>query len=162
MSVAKHLQEYLCKEGARYDVYPHHQTENFLQAAEESHIPSDQLIKGVVMEDDKHRRVMALIPALNKVDLRRLSKQMKRRLHLVPREKLRELFPDCEDHAVPPVGQAYAMKVIWDEQLLQMDDIYLDEGDHRGFLHMKRDGFMALMTNEKHGQFSYQSPIAGS
>jgi Ala-tRNA(Pro) deacylase len=162
MTVAQHIQDYLCQSGARYDVYPHGRTENFMHAADVCRISPEQLVKGVVLEDQHSNRLMAVIPAVNRIDLKRLSKLLGRRLHLVPREKLHALFPDCFDNAVPALGQAYQMDVIWDDQIADMDDIYFDEGDHEGFLHMSGSGYTALLKSQPHSSFSERQPLMAS
>ena len=162
MSVAKNVQDYLCRAGARYDVYPHTQTENFFHAADECQISPDDIVKGVVMEDEDQQLLMALLPATNKVNVSRLSRLLNRHLHLVPLERLSELFPDCYNDAVPPLGQAYRMDVIWDDELLEKENVYFDEGDHAGFLHMSGLGFVSLLNNEPHCSFSDRMPLMAS
>jgi Ala-tRNA(Pro) deacylase len=162
VSVPRNVQDYLCKAGARYDVYPHSQTENFLHAADECQISVDNVVKGIVMADEDKHHLMALLPAMNKVNVKRLSKLLNRDLQLVSREELSDLFPDCNDYAVPPLGKAYRMDVIWDDELEQMSDIYFDEGDHAGFLHMSGLGFVSLLNNEPHCSFSERMPLIAS
>ena len=60
------------------------------------------------------------------------------------------------------MGQAYKMDVIWDDELSGMDDVYFDEGDHAGFLHMSGLGYTTLLNNQPHCNFSDPYPVLAS
>ena len=68
--------------------------------------------------------------------------------------ELKDIFQDCELGAVPALGQAYGIDMIWDDELLACDDIYIESGDHEQLLHMSREQFAALMSSYTHEAIS--------
>jgi Ala-tRNA(Pro) deacylase len=78
---------------------------------------------------------------------------MDRRLGLAPEEGVAEVFEDCEIGAAPPVGVAYGVPTIIDRQMMGLDDVWFEAGDHRTLVHMKGRHFDRLMGDAKTGSF---------
>ena len=53
--------------------------------------------------------------------------------------------------AVPPLGPAYGIESIWDEQLMNEPDLYFELGDHKHLVHVRTRDYLALLENERHG-----------
>ncbi len=162
MAVAMRIKEYLQEMGMPFDVVIHQQTENFLTAAEQSQIPADEVIKAVIVKNREGQPLMAIIPAINQLDFRQLSRWQHQRFHLAKRSDLKGFFSDCSDDAVPVIGQAYEMNVVWDTQIMEMPTIYMEEGDHCGFIHVHKSHFVGLMLSQPHWVFSYTAPMMAS
>ena len=60
-------------------------------------------------------------------------------------------FPTGELGSIPALGQAYGLKVLVHETLLEVDDIYFESGDHTELVHMAGEDFRALMARERRG-----------
>ena len=146
MAIAITLKEYLKHEGTIYDVVPHTYTTSSLSTAEAAHVPGDQLIKSVLLEDE-NGYVLAVIPATHQLELGRISQQLNRRLGLATEDELGNIFTDCDLGAIPPVGDAYGIEVVMDECLKDCDEVYFEAGDHIELVHMDNDMFMQLMKN---------------
>ena len=58
---------------------------------------------------------------------------------------------------MPAIGQAYNINTIYDEALDQLDDVYLEAGDHETLIHLNKAQFGKLMTDTKHSRFSSES-----
>src|ERR1043165_8707217 len=114
MGIAHTVREYLDEAGVDYDLVHHAYTPNSRRAADAAHVPQDQLAKPVMLEDDKGY-VMAVVPASRRVAFESLERQTGRRLALATENELRDLFVDCQRGAVPALGQAYGVEVIWDD-----------------------------------------------
>ena len=97
------LQTFLDEMGVHYRV-SHHDTAYTAQGlAETEHVPGRQVIKPVVVKADGHF-VMCALPACHRVDLHELRDQLQAGdVSLADEAKLRELFPDCELGAEPPI-----------------------------------------------------------
>src|SRR5262249_42699223 len=52
---------------------------------------------------------------------------------------------------VPPLGAAYALECIVDENLEGEGDVYLEGGDHRTLIHVTGQQFHDLMRDAPHG-----------
>ena len=96
---------------------------------------------------------MALLPASKKLEISRLP-----RVHgdmcLATEEEFENLFPDCVRGAVPGFGQAYHMELIWDEDLLQSENLYFEAGDHQALIQIEQDEFRALFSHYPHAEIS--------
>ena len=56
--------------------------------------------------------------------------------------------------AVPPIGGAYGIRVIWDDSLSGQPEIYFEGGDHRTLVHISGGDFSRLMSEAGHDRFS--------
>ena len=63
------------------------------------------------------------------------------------------LFEDCARGAVPPVGMAFGIETIVDDELEASDVVYMEGGDHECLLRMSHEQFHELMSAARHGHF---------
>ena len=153
MGIAVTVREYLDEAGVDYELVHHAYAPNSRRAAESASIPQDQLAKPVMLEDAKGY-VMAVVPASRRVELQSLERQLGRKLALAPERQLRDLFVDCQRGAVPALGQAYGVEVVWDDCLASCPDVYFEAGDHTDLVHMSGREFTFLMGRKPHGRIS--------
>lgn len=144
MAIAITLKDYLDSSGTVYDVVPHTYTTSSMSIAEAAHIPGDKLVKSVLLEDEIGY-VLAVLPATHHLDMERISELLNRHLDLAAEDELGNIFTDCDIGAIPPVGNAYGLKVIMDKSLKDCDEVYFEAGDHIELVHMEQDAFMKLM-----------------
>jgi Ala-tRNA(Pro) deacylase len=75
--------------------------------------------------------VMCALPANYRVDLIELRRQLEASsVHLAEEAALRELFPDCELGAEPPIGRMYGLVTLMDESLTADDRVTFQAGTH--------------------------------
>lgn len=158
MGIATTVRDYLDEAGVRYELVHHAYAPNSRTAAHAAHVPPDQLAKPVMLEDEKGY-LMAVVPASRRVELESLQRQLGRRLVLATEHELQDLFIDCTKGAVPAVGQAYGLDVIWDECLAQCADVYFEAGDHTDLVHMSGKEFTFLMGRKPHGRISQPAHV---
>jgi Ala-tRNA(Pro) deacylase len=156
MTISTRLNTYLKAENIDYELVQHSHSQNSISSASSANVPAIQLAKAVILEDHEGRRLMAVIPAINKVSLNILSDSLNRSLHLVKEQAVYPMFKDCEHGAIPPVAAAYNMDVVYDDQLLEGKDIYFEAGDHSNLVHVKSEDFSRLVANAKHLRFSHE------
>ena len=152
MAIAITLQQYLDKSGIEYDVLSHGHTETSLDTAQTTHIPPEQVAKSVILEDEDGY-LMAVIPASHHIELGQLSRQLARRLGLATEDELADLFSDCDLGAIPPIGEAYHMEVVMDDNLENCHDVYFEAGDHTDLVHVHGAAFLQLMQHARHEHF---------
>ena len=162
MTIANTVSRFLEKAHTEYDLVPHTHTETSVQSALAAHVPLNQVAKAIVLKDKEGKYLMAVVPAHNKLRVRWLSDVMSRDLQLVSEVDLKDIFQDCEMGAVPVFGQAYGIELIWDDELLEADDIYMEAGDHEQLLHMTRDQFATLMNSYHHEVISSRADAGAS
>lgn len=153
MGVAMTLQRYLDDLHVSYDVVTHKKTGCSTMSAQSSYIPGNSLAKGVVLKSDG-TYILAVLPATCQVELERLQDLVDGPVTLATESEASQLFPDCEEGAVPALGVAYGLPAVIDEQLDSRDDIYFEGGDHCSLVHINGDQFGRLMSDVPHGQFS--------
>jgi len=149
MDIAPTLVRELARHGISYDIVHHHHSDSSLNVAHSAHIPAHKMVKPVVLEDDKGY-VMALIPANQHVKIRELNMQLNREMGLATEDEISHLFYDCELGAIPPIGQAYGMETVVDEDLDACEDVYIEAGNHTDLLHLSGKSFRKLTADCMH------------
>jgi Ala-tRNA(Pro) deacylase len=158
MSIPMRLSQYLDQRHVHYEVSEHRWSRSSAQTARLAHVSPRSIAKSVILEDDAGL-VMAVVPADKYVMLGRLGQLLSRHeLHLSDEQRIAAVFTDCDRGAVPPVGMAWGIDTVVDEELEGHDPVYLEAGDHQRLLRMSRDQFCTLMSAARHGHFC-KSPL---
>ena len=154
MTIPSRLALYLDQHGARYEVCAHERTRSSAETARAAHVMPHQLAKPVLLEDDAGY-VMAVVPADRMVMLGRIGQLLGRNeLRLSDEQRITALFGDCEFGALPPVGMAWGVETVVDDDLEAGETVYMEGGDHECLLQVSREQFHALMSPARHGHFS--------
>lgn len=153
MAIAKTVKWFLDSHNLSYEVIQHPHTSSSEETADAAYIWGDQLAKSVLLEDERGY-VMAVLPASHRVDLKKLRREMHRKLELATEAELAEIFRDCEIGAIPPLGTAYGVPVIYDDRLRRLGTVYFEGGDHEDLVYMNGPEFMNLLEGAAHGSFS--------
>lgn len=153
MSAAPKLTEFLTRVGAGYDLVPHDVTMSSMRSAEACHISGDSLAKAVVLFDDDGY-LLAVLPASHHLRFDDLEERGHWPLRMATEEEIEELFPDCARGAIPPIGAAYGLKTLVDENIVELPEVYFEGGDHATLVHMSGPTFDRLMAGAEHGHFS--------
>jgi Ala-tRNA(Pro) deacylase len=156
MAIADRVLDYIVQHGVKYEVLTHPHSHSSMETAELAHVPGDRLAKSVVLEDDDGL-MMAVLSSTRHIRLGRLSRELNRKLRLATEDELPNLFTDCELGAIPPVGPAYGMKTIIDDDLAEQPEVYFEAGDHEMLIRMSREQFMSMMHSAGHARFGYHS-----
>jgi Ala-tRNA(Pro) deacylase len=142
------LQSYLDEMGARYHLSRHDTAYTAQDLAHAEHVSGRRVIKPVVVEADG-RFVLCALPACHKIDLNELRDQLDAsHVRLAEEQKLRELFPDCELGAEPPIGRLFGMPTIMDESMLQDDRVVFQAGRHDSAVTMTMAEYRRLAQPE--------------
>jgi len=153
MSIPSRLSAYLEQRGTDYEICAHRHSRTSVESARAAHVLPHQVAKSVILEDDAGV-VMAVVPADTQVMLREAAHLLGRSgLRLADEERVAELFSDCERGAIPPVGMAWGLPTLVDDELEENPEVYLECGDHERLLRMPRQGFRQLMQDARHGHF---------
>jgi len=112
MTIAQTVSGYLQSHRVSYDVITHPYSDSTRKAAQTAHLPPEQLAKAVIL-NDRRGFLMAVVPGNRHVSLDDLWKRLGRRLSLTPETRLAPVFRDCESGAIPPLGPAYAWRLLW-------------------------------------------------
>lgn len=155
MSIAPTVQDYLAERQIAYEVLLHTRTMTSATTAQAAHLPGRSVAKAVVVEDEGGRYALAVLPATAHVQLSRLERELHRSgLHLASEPELGKLFPDCDLGAVPPLGQAYGLPTIVEEELVGQPDVFFEAGDHRHVVHVSQGEFGRLIGEARLARFA--------
>ena len=159
MSIAPTFQRYLTAENIEYDVIPHEPTLSSARTAEACKISGDCLAKGVVLRRDRDGGyLLAVLPASHHVRLSDLMSELGENVEVADEAEVNKLFWDCAYGAVPPAGRYYGLPMIIDDSLDAQPEIYMEAGDHRTLLHVRRAQFAHMTADARHGSFSGRLP----
>jgi len=153
MAIAITLKSFLEDHHVEYDMVKHVHSSTALESAHAAHVPSHQVAKAVVLEDEKGY-IVSVMPSTNRLDLEWVNETLGRKLVMADEDELPHLFQDCDLGAVPALSNAYGLEVIWDEQLTNASEIYIEAGDHENLIHMHGDEFCKLMEDLPHAIIS--------
>ena len=150
MAIAKTVEWYLDNHGVSYETLEHPYSRSSEETADVAFIWEDQLAKPVLLEDERGY-LLVVVPASYRVDLKKLERELDRKLALATEEELTDLFPDCEIGALPPLGQAYGIPTVYDDRLRRLSCVYFEGGDHRDLVYMGGREFIDLLKDSPHG-----------
>jgi Ala-tRNA(Pro) deacylase len=160
MAIAKSLINYLQERGVDYELVAHDHSATSRETARKTQIAAHQVAKAVVLRDEAGY-VLGVIPATHSLEIGWVNTELKRDLSMACEEEFKVLFADCEPGAVPALGAAYGIQVIWDDDLKYTADIYIEAGDHEHLIWMDRKSFRQLMKSLPHSIISSDSEVGG-
>lgn len=153
MAIAIKLKQYLDNEHVDYEIIEHPYADTSMHVAQNAHISGEKIAKAVLLHDGDGY-MLAIVPATHKVRLGKLHKKFKRYLSLADETEIHELFDDCSIGAIPPLGKAYNVDVVYDDTFTKRNDIYFEAGDHTSLVHMSKEDFRTLLDEAPHGKIS--------
>lgn len=156
MAISPSLSQFLFKTHTNYELINHQRTMLPADSARSANISMYALLKGLILMDGQGF-CMAVIPVGARLDLHRVQKVLGRPLALASEDEFQSLFDDCDAGAVPALGQAFTLPVIWDENLQNLSDCYFESGDHRQLVHISGSEFERLMHGHPFAAISHFS-----
>jgi Ala-tRNA(Pro) deacylase len=164
MGVAITIENFLKTNRIQFSLLEHAYAEGSFNTAKVAQIEHRNLAKGVLLRDEDFHYTLCVLPSDHKILRHTLNQIFDRHMHLVEEDELPQIFKDCEEGAIPPLGKAYGIDVIWDEGLVNNEVIYMEAGDHRHLIRIEQDEFPKLMKDTLQDHFSasrtkhYQKP----
>jgi Ala-tRNA(Pro) deacylase len=148
------LQMYLDQLGVHYSVSRHPSVYSAQALAEIEHVSGRQVIKPVVLKADG-RFVLCALPASYRLDMAKMRDLLHAHvIALVPEATLRELFPDCELGAEPPIGRLYGLETYVDTAIIADERVIFQAGTHQDSVTMRLADYRRI-TQPHIAQFSY-------
>jgi Ala-tRNA(Pro) deacylase len=153
MAISQKLRNYMTRCGVDFEEVAHRPTMHASEAAEASHVPGRRVAKGVLVRaGDEY--VLAVVPASRRVQLERLERWLGRPVDLADELESTHLFCDCQLGAIPPIGAAFGLEAVFDDELLNGDDIYFEGGDHCTLVHVQGGDWRHLTRGSGHAAFA--------
>ena len=150
MTIAQSVNDFLSQQQISFDTVQHPPSHSSVQSAIAAQVPLSNIAKAVILKDPIDNYLMAVIPASNRVQIRRISELTDTAVKLASEQEVNSRFRDCQNGAIPPIGQAYDIDMIWDNRLGQVPDIYLEAGDHETLIHLTQQAFQQIVGDRPH------------
>jgi Ala-tRNA(Pro) deacylase len=154
MGVAATLEKFLKDKAVPFSILEHAYAEGSFNTAKVAKIDTHSLVKAVLLRDEDFHYTLCVLPTHNKILRHTLNQIFDRHLELVDEDELQKIFADCAPGAVPALGTAYGLDVIWDEDLLDQPELYIEAGDHIHLIKIPTPTFTELLANAMHDRFS--------
>ena len=136
MALAARLERFLALKGIPYTDVQIEQAANLGAAVIASGQPQSDFIQATLLIDI-NGAVMAVHKFDSAVDLGAIHELTGRRLQPLTARQTMRLFSDCDPGFIPPVGGAYELPVLVDEDVAQSGRVLLSGGTDHGLLEME-------------------------
>jgi len=154
MPIPAHISNFLDSQHIPYQSYTHSRAYTAQGIAQAQHLSGKKLAKVVMVVGDNDRLIMAVVPANHRVDLEQLARILDAdSIRLATEEEFKDIFPECELGAMPPLGNIYHLDVGVDEKLKSYPTISFNAGTHSEIIQMFFSDFDRLVQ-PKVGSFS--------
>jgi Ala-tRNA(Pro) deacylase len=145
MPIPTNISMYLDSQRVSYQSSRHSPAYTAQGIAQAQHFSGKKLAKVVMVVADK-KLVMAVVPANCRVDLDRLGRLLNANaIKLAAEEQFKDVFPDCELGAMPPLGNIYHLDVWVDSALQLHHEICFNAGTHAETIQMAFSDFSRLV-----------------
>ncbi len=156
MNISSRLIRYLSDKKISYQAIEHCHSNSSIGSAITANISLNQIAKAVLLQDHEDRKLMAVLPAKNKISVSTLNANLHGTYQLIKEHEIYRMFSDCDLGAIPPVAEAYNISMVCDNELDRLDEIYFESGDHQTLLQVDKVNFQAIVASGKHFHFSRQ------
>ena len=154
MGMAVKVGQFLAGHNIDFALVKHKHTDTSFSSAASAHVASALVTKAVILRELGGDYLMAVVPANRHVLIDQINIQTGKQYYLVGEHELSRLFQDCEPGAVPALGQLYGMDMLVDEQLFELDEVFLEAGDHVNLINLSQRQFNRAMADSTHSQIS--------
>jgi Ala-tRNA(Pro) deacylase len=104
--------------------------------------------------DDVHQ--MVVLPSDRMLDLGKLNEATGKEWEIESEEEFKELFPDCELGAMPPIGRLYDLETLVDRSLATNESIVFEAGTHTDAIKMQYRDY-EMLAHPDMGDFSIKA-----
>lgn len=142
---ANRLTHYLDEHGLKYVSIRHSPAYTAAEVAMSTHVPPRMFAKTIVIKVEDVP-AMLVLPASRRILIHELREMLgTEHVKLASEREMREMFPDCELGAMPPIGTMYGLKVHVTAALAQEREITFNAGTHTETITMAYADFAQLV-----------------
>jgi Ala-tRNA(Pro) deacylase len=146
MAIPAYICKFLDSQGVAYQLCTHSRAYTAQGIAQAQHLSGKRLAKVVMVVANDNKLVMAVVPASCRVDLDKLGRLLDTSwIRLATEEEFKDVFPECELGAMPPLGNIYNLDVWIDELLTGYPTIAFNAGTHAETIQMSLSDFERLV-----------------
>jgi len=153
MNAIDRMTSYLNEHHIPFEMITHPHTGTSHQTASAAGVDRHRMVKAVLLESPECF-LAAMIPADEKVRLGMLSQDYGQRFNLASEDAVRLLFDGCDPGAAPGLPIAWEVDMVWEDDLLEQPDLYLEAGDHERLIHVETKYLREMLREVPHCHFS--------
>ena len=143
MSIPQNLARLLEDRKIPFTTESHPEAFTAQQVAQASHVPGRSFAKSVIVNVDG-KIWMAVVPATERVDLRRMQACLgAKKVRLASEAEFAPLFSDCDIGAMPIFGSLYDIPVIVSHEITENAEIAFTAGTHRDIVRIRVSDYLA-------------------
>ncbi|NNF84118.1 MAG: YbaK/EbsC family protein [Deltaproteobacteria bacterium] len=143
MSIPENLDRFLEARKIPFRTETHPEAFTAQQVAQASHVPGRSFAKSVIVNVDG-KIWMAIVPATERVDLRRMQACLgAKKVRLANEAEFAPLFVDCDIGAMPIFGSLYNIPVLVSHELTENEEIAFTAGTHRDIVRIRTSDYLA-------------------
>ncbi len=135
MALAARLERFLARKGISYRELPIDQVTSLDAAVMASGLSQNDFVQSTLLIDI-NGVVMAVHKFDSSLDPDAVHQLTGRRLQPLTARQIMRLFGDCDPGFAPPIGQAYELPVIVDEDVIQADQAVFSSGTDHSLIQM--------------------------
>lgn len=144
MPILPRLQKLLDESGVEYEVLHHREDFRARTTAHDTHTPAGEFAKTVVLRTDG-KYALAVLPATHHVAESRLARSIDAEdVRPATESEMRELFPDCDVGASPPIGSLYGLPTYASPVLERDEHITFNAGTHTDAVRMTWEDYARI------------------
>lgn len=152
MSISKKVLNYLEKNKIRFEIIKHKTVYTAYDLASTLKAKLNEVAKTLVIKAD-HRHILVVLPANNKLDLKKLKKFLKAKKIEIAKEGIMPKVFKVKAGLITPFGKLYQNTPVYiDKALLKAKKIVTSAGSFEESLHLKVKDFLKA-TEGKLGSF---------
>ncbi|MCK5639748.1 MAG: HDOD domain-containing protein [Gammaproteobacteria bacterium] len=160
-NIPKTVATYLATSHTPYQIRRGQAAASMVDTAISLGIAPNKLIQGTVLKCGS-AYLMAIYPANAELDIESINRRAKREFKLCTGAELKDVFPNCEPSALPPVSQAYGVHAILDQSIYQLKDVFFSSGKAGVFCSSLGRDFIDLHVDSWHGDITSSDKVAFS
>ena len=143
MSIPENLARFFEARKIPFRTETHPEAFTAQQVAQASHVPGHSFAKSVIVNVDG-KTWMAVVPATERVDLRRMQACLgAKKVRLASEAEFAPLFVDCDIGAMPIIGSLYDIPVLVSHELTENEEIAFTAGTHRDIVRIRTSDYLA-------------------
>jgi HD-like signal output (HDOD) protein/prolyl-tRNA editing enzyme YbaK/EbsC (Cys-tRNA(Pro) deacylase) len=144
MNIPSTVRTFLANSGVRFKGRQTTPADSFEATVAQAEISLTKVVKPVIVKSGP-AFLMAVIRADQDLDLEALNTLFNREFTLCSESEIHELFPNCEQQAMPPLAEPYGLRSIVDKSIVEMHSLYFATGTEGLFISTSGAEFVATL-----------------
>ena len=150
MSISQRIEQYLHQQKIPFEILKVAPFDSLIQVSHAEKIDAKQIANTVILKD-QYGLLIAVISLTCAIDFKKLKELFRRNFIRAPEDQLGELYKSCRPGTLPPLGDAYGLRTIIDDAVMEMEQVYFPMGNNTHLVKMNINDFQSLQSKAWYG-----------